>query len=123
MSTASRSEWFTSTRTASLSHTLMLMSPAKLFTSSLVPFATLTVWSVGVSTIIENTISAIIFVILFESLIPNPSRLVHVRKRRRPAQKIQFSPPRFHEMAGEIRVRRVGRERFAGLGNRLVDRL
>jgi hypothetical protein len=29
----------------------------------LVPFATLTVWSVGVSTIIENTISASMFVL------------------------------------------------------------
>src|SRR6266516_694519 len=108
MSTASRSEWFTSTRTASLSHTLMLMSPAKLLTSSLVPLATLTVWSVGVSTIIEKTIY---------------SSISCFRERRGPAQKIQFSPSRFNEMAGEIRVRRVGRERFACLRDRLVDGL
>src|SRR5262245_631854 len=113
----------------------MLISPAKLFTSSLVPFATLTVWSVGVSTIIENTISASMFVLcpcpgsqpLAVPTSPWPQapagRLVHLRQRRRPAQEVQFSPPRFHQVAAQIRVRRIGGERFAGLRDRLIDRL
>src|SRR5579862_8628537 len=121
MSTVSRSEWFTSTRTASRSHVLMLTSPAKLLTSSFVPFVTLTVWSV-VARAAAKSIAAIMTVPL--SLSAFSCQLVRfVRERRRAPEEIQLPPPRLDEMSTEITVRRIRLERLPRLFDRLVDDL
>src|SRR4051812_26812923 len=111
MSTVSRSEWFTSIRTASLSHTLTLTSPAKLLMSSFVPLATFSVWSVGARTVIANTISA---------SIATPS-IGLAGQRRRAAQHIQLPAARLDQVAAQVTVGRVGGQRFTRLTDRLVD--
>src|SRR5579864_3155968 len=114
MSTSSRSEWFTSTRTASLSQVLTITSPAKLLTLSFVPFATCTVWSVVVTAIIARSSCAIM---------KSPWFSVRFGERRRAAQKIQLPPPRLDEVPAQVRVGGIGRQRVARLRNRLVDDL